>query len=497
MKNSIFKNSIFKLILTASNIVFPLLVSPYIAKLFNQTPITIDAFGAYNDANGIITFFLAFAVFGVYNYGIRELSSIRDDKIQLSIVFTNLFFISIITSVFASVAYYFFIVYVINTMHTPIYLIMIIQILGNILSIEWLTEALEDYKFIMIKTIIVRFVYLIGVFTLVEKPGDVFIYAFLSSLSIVINNLISFVYIKSKIKFNFNNFNLIQYIKPLFAILLINNVAILYTQLDRFLLGRYFIGKVAVTEYSLPLNAVNMIGALLVSLLIVSTPRLSYYISKNQISEYNKLLKNSSRLFFMTLFPACIGLACLSYEAMYLYTSGAYAYTADILALFALRFLIISIYSIFSSQIMYVHHKEKKLVSILLVGGVLNFIFDVSLMYMDKFSPSTAIISTAVAEFIMLAIMYTYIKIEMKIDFTLFCFDNMKYLCFSIPFIPITYFVKKYVSGIVLTFIAVIVLCVLFYFALLLITKDKMFYYLLIKLKLKKATNSSEENILN
>lgn len=486
MKNSIFKNSILKLILTSCNILCPLLVSPYIASLFNQTIGSVDAFGAYNDANGIMYIFLAFAVFGVYNYGIREISRARDNPVLVSQVFTHLFVISLISSVVTSVLYYFFVVYLLKTIYVDIYLVMLIQLLGNIVSIEWVNEATESYKFITIKTIFVRSIYVVCVFTLVKSPDDIFLYAFIASLSAFFNNFVSFVYIKSKIKFNFTNFNLKQYIKPLLAMLVINNVAILYTQLDRFFLGRYFIQKVAVTEYSLPLNAINMIGAMLISLLIVSIPRLSYHISCGDTKAYLNLLNTSSQVFFMILFPACIGLACVSYEAMYLYTNGAYAYTNDILALFSLRFLVISIYSIFSNQILYIHNREKDLVYILLIGGIVNLILNVILMQTKNFTPTSAIMSTIIAEFIMLSIMYTYIRTKMKIEYTLFSFNNMKYLCYSLLFIPITYIIKRYNLGVLLTFTTVAISCIIVYGLILLITKDEILNYILVKLKLSK-----------
>lgn len=486
MKNSILKNSIFKLILTACNILFPLIVSPYIAGLFSQTELAVDTFGAYNDANGIMYIFLAFAVFGTYNYGIREISRIRDNPILVRQVFTNLFFICLFTSILSCVSYYFLIVYLLKTSYASVYLVMLIQIAGNAFSVEWINEATENYKFITIKTIIVRILYVVCVFAFVRQSEDILIYAFLVTFSHFVNNFISFCFIITKIRLDFSDFKLSRYFKPLLAMLIINNVTILYTQLDRFFLGRYFVEKVAVTEYSLPLNAVNMIGSMLVSLLIVSIPRLSYNVSRGHLEDYLSLLNISSRAFFMILFPACIGLVCVSYEAMFLYTNGAYAYTSDILALFSLRFLIISVYSIFSNQILYIHNKEKVLVVILLIGGVFNLVFDVILMLTSLFSPTTAIISTAIAEFIMLAIMYTYIKNKMNINYILFSFSNMKYLCFCLPFIPITYLIKRLELGVASTFIAIVLCCVLTYGSILFVSKDELFNYFLIRLKLSK-----------
>ena len=74
MKNSLLKNSIFKAILSFANIVVPLLVGPYIVKLLD-----VNLYGVYNKVYSEFQLFLTFASFGVYTYGVREISIIRKD----------------------------------------------------------------------------------------------------------------------------------------------------------------------------------------------------------------------------------------------------------------------------------------------------------------------------------------------------------------------------------------------------------------------------------
>lgn len=481
---SIFKNSIYKMVLNVFNLFVPLLVTPYIATLFNRDEGTRMAFGAYNDANGVMSVFLVFAVFGVYNFGVREIAKVRDDKKAVARVFSNLFCFSMITSIGTSLVYMVFALLGVSGQFRPTYLIMLLQLSGNILSIEWMNEAVENYGFITKKTIVVRLFYIASIFLFVRTPDDIVPYGLVMSLSVVVNNLVSFVYIKKNIPFDFSDIKLSRYIKPLFAILLIGNVNILYTTLDKVLLGR-FVGEISVTEYSLPANVMNMVGTMLISLLMVAIPRLSYYVSRGEKNEYMALLNKSTRGFFLVLCPACIGLCCLAYEAMYLYTNKTYAYVSPVMQIFALRFLINSLYSIFANQILYIWGKERSMVKILAIGGGLNVLFDFMLIIMGSFTPASAVFSTAIAEIIMLSIMYRFIRKDVKIEFKLFSFKNMKYLYFSLPFFVITYFVKRLALGVLLNCIIIILICGILYVALLLISRDEMFFYLLQKVKNK------------
>ena len=90
-KNTLFKNTIYKSILSFVNIVIPLIIGPYIVRLLD-----VDLYGTYNRVYSEFQIFLAFASFGVYNYGIREISKVRDDKKKVSQLFSNLFFISLL-----------------------------------------------------------------------------------------------------------------------------------------------------------------------------------------------------------------------------------------------------------------------------------------------------------------------------------------------------------------------------------------------------------------
>lgn len=476
MSKSILKNSIYKILLNCFNLLVPLLVTPYIAGLLDE-----ELFGIYNTANAMMGFFLVFSVFGVYHYGVREISRVRHDRKALSDLFSNLFSFSIITSVGTSLVYLLYVLFAVEPSSRATYLIMLIQICGNIVSVEWMNEAAEDYGFITVKTILVRLGYLVSIFLFVRTPLDVVPYGLVMSLSVFVNNLFSFFYVRRRVKIHFKGVQLKPYVKPLFTLLLVSNVNILYTQLDKILLGQ-FVSPVANTEYSLPSNIINMITAMLVSLLMVSVPRLSLYLSNGQKREYLSLLRKSTQSFFLFLCPALVGLFCLSPEAMRIYTNNAYTYAYPVLMAFSARMLVSSWYSIFTHQILYLFGKENVMVKILLFGGILNAVFDLLLLWWGWLTPLSAVLSTALAELIMLLIMYRYIRVNMGVPFRLFSRRNMKYLIFSLPFLPISWLVRLFTENYLISAAVTVVLCVGCYGGLLLLSGDELLQYVLDRL---------------
>ena len=198
-KNTLFKNTIYKSILSFINIVIPLIIGPYIVRLLN-----VDLYGTYNRVYSEFQIFLAFASFGVYNYGIREISKVRDDKKKVSQLFSNLFFISLLSNLLVLIIYVIYSILNSSGIATTIYLIMVIQIFANIFYIEFVNEALENYKFITIKSVIVKIIYFISLLLLVRKPDDIVIYSVIICLTVFLNNIISFIYAKKRINFDFS-----------------------------------------------------------------------------------------------------------------------------------------------------------------------------------------------------------------------------------------------------------------------------------------------------
>lgn len=479
MSKSIVKNTFYKFLLSVFNVIIPVLVGPYVNWLLGKEQVAL-----YSSAVTMMNFFLIFATFGIYNYGIREINKVRDDKAALSRLFTNLFCFGTATTLLTSAVYLGYVFIAVESAQQLVFGVMIIQVLANTFMVEWLNEALENYGFITKKTMLVRIISTVLLFLVVRHPDDVLLYASLMSVTVLVNNLISFLYIKRRIPFDFSGVRLLSYVKPLTVMLIIANINYLYTQLDRLFL-MWGVGQTALTEYSKPSDIVNMIILVVQSFLIASVPRLSYYISHDRKAEYKALLEKSSRSYFMLIYPVCIGLFCLAYEAVYFYASPKWIAAVPVMQVFAIRCIITSVYSIFTNQILYLHNQEKAMVKILAVGGGLNLIFDTALALGGRLTPVSAIASTGAAELVMLSVMYWFIRKRVGVDFRLFSLRNLKYLLYSLPFLPITWIVRQLSLGVTLTALIVAGVCSLYYGLVLLLTRDEMLFFFLDKLKAK------------
>ena len=468
MGKSIAANSIYNFALKFFRLIVPILVTSYVLH-------TLDAglYGIYSDAETWVTIAL---IFGVYAYGIREAARIRDDKQKTRELFTSLFLINLVMNAVVLAVYGGLVLGTVEKAARSIYLILGLKVFANFFMVEWLNEAFENYKFITIKTIAVRLLYTILVFVCIHKPEDILVYCIIVVAMDLLNNLVSFAYVNRQAPLTFRHLEIRRHILPICNMLIISNVNLLYTRLDRVMLGQV-LSTDMVPMYSIPQSITDMISTLIASIVMVAVPRLAYY-SEDHPKEYLDLLNRSYRSFMLVVFPACIGMACLSREVIRLYSGSSYDAAIPVLAVFAIRSIESSVYMVCANQILYIKNREKFLVKMLLMGGILNVIFNGAAVLFGIFSPLVAISTTFLAEIVLMIVLMRYIHKEMEIPFYIFTKTNLKYLLLSLTFVPVTIGVHLLGFGELPNAAIVVPVCVAIYFGALLLTKDETMLFL-------------------
>lgn len=476
MSKSISKNAFFKAVLNISNIILPIIVMPVVLSAIQ------------NRLNGYITMgetwtavFMIFASFGVYQYGLREVSKVKDDKKKLKQTITSLFVITTATTAITSVLYAIFLIIAHkNDAYFYTCMVMGLNIVFNLFNVEWINEALENYDFIAAKTMLVKIIYNLLTICFVKTEADFLFYIYLTCAINFVNNISSFIYIKKKIQFDFSDLQIKKHIKPMFSVVVLANTYILYTWLDKNMLNNY-IGSTDAGYYGVAQKIMSMIDILLFTIVQVSMSRLTNYLENHSKEVYLNLLNKVVKTYFLLLFPASIGLLGVSKQVIIIMGKGTDIYlpAVPILMVFSIYMITIGIDRIIADQILYIFGKEKKDAKLVLIGGIFNLILNYLLVITNTFTVTTVISTTLIANLTVIAMEYRLVKKELNLDINLFTFENFKYLLYSLIFIPITLVINKFVPGVLLSFILDVTVCCSIYFIILIITNDKVFFELL------------------
>ena len=477
------KNFLYKIVLEILKIFIPIISVPYIYRIFKP-----EIMGQIEFSQSIVGYFFIFAGFGVYTYGLREISRVRDNKEQRDKLFTELFIISTISSLLVTVIYLIYIYFKFNydNLLKNMLLINSINLISYVFYIEWINEAFENYKFISKKSMIIKLLNLICIFIFIKVSDDYFKYLFLINIFIFINNLVSFIYIRKYIKFSFNNLEIKKYIFPLFLMILISNLNILYTQLDKITLGFYGQNMKEVAYYGVAQKFMSLVMVIIMSIIGVMMPRLSYYLGENKEEEYKYLLNRVFPYIYLLLFPIFIGMIILSKEIVFFFGGKEYLPAKEVVIIFSLRLLVVTVESLLANQVIFLNKKERVIIILYGICGIINLILKLILIKANLLLSTTTILTTMISEIILVVLETYYIKKYLKIKLEIFSLKNLKYLIFSIPFFIIKYLLKDLPYSNLLNMFIIFLLCSSVYFILLFISKDKCLKDILEKINLKK-----------
>lgn len=479
-------NALANTLVRLLNIFFPLITTAYLSRILSK-----QLYGEFNIANTYLNWFIPFATLGVYNYGIREISKVKNNIHKINTMFSTLFY----TSVFCTIVTMIFYVAImpVYTRKPSIHLLMFIlgiQLMAQIFYIEWINEAFENYTFLFYKTLLIRIIMLVSIFTFVKEADDIIQYAFIMSFSQLLNYLLSYLWIKKEVHFvkvPLENFK--HLVKPLIGLFLLSNAGMLYTNLDL-----TFVSKIGAPEqvsyYANGQRMIMLISGVISGAISVSVPRLSYYIGMEDERSYQRLINKSSSMFSFLMAPIGMGLVVLGVQATVLMYGTRYMPGGIVTQVFAFRAISWALEIIMGTQIILIKGFENKLSIFYIIGGLCNLVFDGALYLLGVTQPQYYVITTLLSEYILLFIEYCFIRKNELADLSKVFAPFVKYACIVIGFVPVAFFVNMFIPTnmvinmkFILNIIVTIILCCVYYGIVLFGIKDEIFMEILEKIR--------------
>lgn len=123
------------------------------------------------------------------------------------------------------------------------------------------------------------------------------------------------------------------------------------------------------------------------------------------------------------------------------------------------------------------------LVKLIFICGGLNLFLNITLVKLNILSPSSAILTTTLSNFLLFTLEYIYIRKGLKINFRLFELSKIKYGFYSLLFIPTSYFIRLFIADPIPLFITLIITNSLLYTLILILTKDEILMLFINKIK--------------
>ena len=319
MSNSLKKNFLFNSILTTSNYIFPLLVYPYITRVLGVANIGLCDF-----VDSIINYFILFSMMGINIMGTREIAKAKNNKEDLNKVFSSLFVINLTATLIALLVLV-AVSFLVPKLHEHLNLMLlgVVKLVFNFLLINWFFQGMEDFKYVTIRTIVVKTVYVISIFIFIRGTEDYAIYYLLTVLMVVVNAIINLAYSKRIVTFTITGMELKPYLKTYFILGLYLLLCSMYTTFNIAYLG-FVCDNEQVGYYTSAAKLFNIALAFFTAFSTVALPRLSIYIAENNFEKYKSMLNSCVSVLVSLAVPIILFCVFNSYTIINILAGSGY-----------------------------------------------------------------------------------------------------------------------------------------------------------------------------
>jgi O-antigen/teichoic acid export membrane protein len=463
--SSINKNFFYNILLSVTQVLFSLIVFSYVARVIEPVGI-----GKVSFVESICRYTILIAALGIPIYGIREVSKLKDDNDKLSQLCSELITIHFISSFFISLLY----LIIVSTtsqlsQNLNFYLIGLIMIFSNVFSIEWYFQGIGDFKFITIRTLIVRMVTTILVFFMVTKPEHSFNFFLLTVLTNISISTINLFHANKqiKIKFTLEYKNLKRHSIPLLLIFSTSVSISIYVLLDTIMLG-FLSDEKSVGLYSMALKISKMPLLFVSALGVVLIPQLSSSFNNNDIDRFKLLITKSIKFVITFSFPIIFYILGVSNELILVFAGESFLGASLSLKILSSLVLLIGLSNIFGLQVLTPMGKDKYLTYSVLFGTV--FSISLNFFLIPLYQELGAVITNVITEVIVTIMTFYYaskfLKIELNYTFI------FKTFLLSTPF----YFISTLITQFTINNITILIVTSVF----------ALFYFLIMQVYLLK-----------
>lgn len=424
--SNISKNYIYNIISLVTGILFPIFTFPYVSRVLMP-----EYLGKVSFSQSITNYFLAIALLGIPAYATRELSRARvsENLDEFPTVFTELLIIGIIGSIFSFLLLSICIINVERLFYVrKIILIYSIQVLFAFLTLDHIFIVLENHKRRTIRTIILRMISIILMFSLVKSPGDYLIYGAVLVVPEIIAKFIDLYSCRKYFSKNIKIRRIKRHLKPLLIIFMYVFSVGIYVNLDSSMLG-FMKDSSEVGLYASASKMARICIPIIGALGTVLTPKIIGAIKQKKNLLVYEYMDNFIDFNCFIGFPGVILMGILAKNFIYLFSGKGYEASVITMIIMVPIVFFIPVGTFFGGQILLPNDKEKLVFKVAVSGMLLNIILNYLLI--PEYSKNGAAIATVFTE-ILVCIYRGYEVKKIYKDYRFITFRRLRYLMYAV-----------------------------------------------------------------
>lgn len=414
-------NFIYNILYEVFRIVVPLLTTPYISRVLGA-----DGVGTFTLAQTYAQYFILFAGLGFSTYAARELVYVRDDEEKFQKTYMEIFIARMFLLAIAVILYW-GVFFVMELKGDISYKICIIYLIASAFDISYYFKAIENFRTVAIRNIIVKVMAMILVFMLVKDSSQVWLYTLIIVMAEFVGQGIMLLSVEksmwriSKIKIANIKHHLMGSLSLFIPALAIQ----MYTMLDKVMIGE-ICGEGETGYYENAQKMVRLASTIASSIVAVSVPRMSYYFASGNREEFKNHLGKVFSLVSFLCFPMCFGLIAVASNFSNWYYGSNFTGINILVMMGAPLIISLGWSNILGNMILIASGRQKYYTIAVYIGAALNVCMNAILI--PQIGARGAMIASDLAEFVGMIVMFVFCQ---RIYDIISCLKNIWVYFFS------------------------------------------------------------------
>lgn len=320
------------------------------------------------------------------------------------------------------------------SIHKELFYIGTAKLIFSVFLIEWFFRGIENFKYITLRNIALKLLYVCSLFIFVKNKDDYVTYFILTTGVVVINASINLLYARNFVKFSFRIITLKPYFKQSFVL---GSYFILTSMYSTF--NVMFLGLVSNTTqvgfYWTALTLYSIILGFFSAFTGVMLPSMSSLLAQGEEIRFKQMITRSFNVISAICFPLIFVSIVLAPQIIDLLSGPEYKGAVIPMQIIMLLVLVVGVAQILATQVLMPLRKDKLILTASIIGASVGILLN--LLLVSSFGSTGTAIVLLISE-ISVTSYYIYAVSKNKIiefPWRIFALN----LLYSIPYLFICY----------------------------------------------------------
>ena len=371
LQPSIKKNFAYKSVLTLSTYLINFITFPYVARVLG-----VERIGLVNFVDNTVNYFLLFATMGVGLLGVREIAAVKEDKKRRDQVYSSVLALNLLFTL-VSLGIYLLCVVTIPKLcqYDELFYIGTAKILFTVFLVEWFFTGVENFRYITLRSILIKVLYIISVFLFVRDTSDYRLYFILTVGVVVLNALINQLYIREFVRVRWNNIQLFKYLKQNVTLGIYTLMTSMYLTFNVMYLGLVS-NNTEVGYYTTAFKLYSAVLGFFTAFTNVMLPRMSSLLANGEKDRFQELVNRSFSVMSTCCIPLILCSMIMAPQIVYILSGPGYEGAILPMRIIMPAAFAVGVAQVLAIQVLMPMKKDKVLLVASIIGAVVSLLIN-------------------------------------------------------------------------------------------------------------------------